>query len=342
MATFSEKRALTYDDVVIRPRYSDIDSRNSIDTSTKIGKIKLKLPVISSNMDTVTADTMCEVMFENGGLGILHRFADENVTKGWIDSLLEKGIVFGASVGVNREDDYLIKWMISKNVPLICIDVAHGHHEKVERRIKYIKSFNYTGVIMAGNVCTYEGALFLAEAGAHAIRVGIGPGSICSTRVSTGCGMPQLTAIIESSKIKSEHPNVSIIADGGIKSPGDVCKALAGGADAVMIGSLLAGTKASPGNIISIGSFEKPKLVKSYRGSASMSCKVDAGMEARYVEGVSTFVPYRGKVESVLGPIGDGLRSGMSYVGARNLTQLMDSAVFEENNAQWTPRRYHA
>ena len=330
MKMFSDKKALTYDDVVIVPQYSEIDSRNDIDITTDLDGLKLSLPVISANMDTVTTDTMCEVMFNNGGLGVLHRFASDEMIISWMEHLLDKKIVFGASVGVNRNDDHLLKLMLGKAIGLVCIDVAHGHHAKVKQRIRYIKSFNSDVVIMAGNVCTLEGAQYLAEAGANVLKVGVGPGSLCRTRLATGCGLPQLTAVSEVYKVKREYPNVSIVADGGIKNAGDVCKSLAAGADAVMIGNLLAGTKASPGETTTLGSFQRPSIYKHYRGSASMSCKVDNGKEPNYIEGTTSLVPYRGKAESVLGPIADGLRSGMSYVGAKNLHELRQKAVFAE------------
>lgn len=330
MKMFSENKALTYDDVVLVPQYSEVDSRNDIDTTTIVGGLTLQLPVISANMDSVTSDTMCEVMAANGGIGILHRFATDNQIVEWIDNLNEKKIVFGASIGANRNDDHLLKLMIGRDVNVICIDVAHGHHEKVGARIRYIKSFNSGVIVMAGNVCTYEGAKYLAAAGADIIKVGIGCGSLCTTRLATGCGLPQLTAVTEAARVKLAFPHIGIVADGGIRNPGDVTKALAAGADAVMIGNLLAGTKAAPGEVVTLGSFQKPSIFKHYRGSASMACKVQNGHDAKYVEGTASLVPYRGKVESVLQPIMDGLRSGMSYVGARTVKELREKAVFAE------------
>jgi IMP dehydrogenase len=220
--------------------------------------------------------------------------------------------------------------MIGKDVKIICIDVAHGHHIKVKQRIRYIKSFNSDSIVMAGNICTLAGAEYLAEAGADVIKVGIGNGSLCTTRLAAGCGLPQLTAIASVAGVKKKYPDVSVVADGGIKTPGDVVKALAAGADAVMIGNLLAGTKAAPGEVVTLGSFQKPSIYKHYRGSASMACKIQNGQDAKFIEGTTSLVPYRGKVESVLQPISDGLRSGMSYVGAKNLVELRNRAVFAE------------
>jgi len=323
-------KALTYDDVVLVPQYSEIPTRNDIDMSTTLAGMRLQLPVISANMDTVTTDTMCEVMFNSGGIGILHRFAPDDVIISWIEKLVEKKIVFGASVGADRNDDHLLKLMLGKGVQIVCIDVAHGHHLKVKQRIRYIKSFNSDSIIMAGNVCTREGAMFLADAGADIVKVGIGSGSLCTTRLATGCGVPQLTAIVEACRARERYQDLAIVADGGIRNPGDVVKALAAGADAVMIGNLLAGTKAAPGEVVTLGSFQRPNIFKHYRGSASMACKMQNGQDPKFIEGTTSLVAYRGKVESVLHPIADGLRSGMSYVGAVNIAELKQKAVFAE------------
>jgi len=323
-------KLLAYDDVVILPGYSEIASRMDIDISTSLAGVSLEIPIVGANMDSVTGEKMCEVLDQRGGIGILHRFAPDDVLVSWIDSLTKKGVRFGASVGVKRDDDHLVKVILGKGVTMICIDVAHGHHLKVKQRIRYIKSFNSDAIVIAGNVCTNDGAEFLAEAGADIIKVGIGSGSLCTTRLVTGCGSPQLSAVMEAAKVKKRYPNVSIIADGGIRNPGDVVKALAAGADAVMIGNLLAGTDESPGDKIVFGPFTKPKIYKQYRGSASMSCKADSGSPLDFVEGTSTLIPYRGTVETVTKPIEHGLRSGMSYVGAADIKSLKAKAVMAE------------
>ena len=332
MKMFSQTKAFTYDDVALIPRLSNIDSRggDDVDISTDICGLHMTLPVMSANMDSVTEDTMCEIMHQCGGIGILHRFTSDSNIISWVEHLREKEIPFGGSIGANRDDDHLLRLMVGKGVNIICIDAAHGHHIKVRQRIKYIKSFNKSSLVMAGNVCTYDGAAYLADAGADIVKVGVSNGSHCTTRLATGCGMPQVTALSEAFRIKADFPDVAIVADGGIRNPGDVVKALALGADAVMIGKLLAGTKASPGGLVRLGTFGAQQIFKNYRGSASMACKSDHGREARFIEGTSSLVPYTGKAEDILTPIADGLKSALSYQGARTLKELRDNAVFVE------------
>lgn len=208
----------------------------------------------------------------------------------------------------------------------ICIDVAHGHHDRVWNSIQKVKEAFPGRFIIAGNVATAAGAHFLYRAGAHAIKVGIGPGSLCTTRIVTGCGVPQLTALDDIVKSfnpykDSVHKGVKppkrpqIYADGGIKNSGDIVKALAVGADAVMIGSLFAGT-------------HEAAMRTEYRGMASKAAQVDWKGSATHVEGVSKYVPPRGSVKDIIEKLVSGIKSGFSYVGAHNIAELRENAEF--------------
>jgi len=338
-------KGLTFDDVLLVPGYSEIASRGEIAIHTQLHQnLCLTVPVISANMDTVTGEEMCRVMYKHGGLGVLHRFAPEAELVSIVEALQEDGVTFGVSVGVNLDDEKLFNLYLSRGVHIFCVDVAHAHHLKVRHRLRHIRNAKRDAIIIAGNVATLEGANFLVENGADIIKVGIGPGSLCSTRIMTGCGVPQLTAIMNCTAIKQNHPNVAILADGGIRYPGDITKAIAAGADAVMVGSMLAGTEQTPGLIIKKGAPSKPLLFKRYRGSASMEAKSDSGRDTRFVEGVSTDVPYRGDANLVISDIVDGLKSGCSYVGAANLTELQSKGKFMEvthaSYVEGTPHGY--
>jgi IMP dehydrogenase len=324
-------RGLTFDDVLLVPGYSEINSRGEISIETKLhSTLRLTVPVISANMDTITGEDMCRAMYKHGCLGILHRFASEAELIEIVEHLQKDGIVFGVSVGVNLDDEKLFNLYLSRGINIYCVDVAHAHHMKVRHRIRHIRNAKKDTVIIAGNVATLDGAQFLADNGANVIKVGIGGGAICSTRIMTGCGVPQLTAIMDCAKIKQKYPDVKIIADGGIRYPGDITKAIAAGADAVMIGNMLAGTQQTPGLMIKKGTLSRPLFFKRYRGSASMEAKVESGRNTRFVEGISIDVPYRGDVDLVIDEIVDGLKSGCSYVGAMNLDELREKGMFIE------------
>lgn len=306
------KQALTFDDVLILPNYSDIESRSTIDISTEFLGLKLQVPIISANMDYVTGHDMAIAMVRAGGFYVLHRFY-ESLSKWYFDIgwLNVQGIPLSISTGLRDPYDWGI-------VPkYITIDVAHGHHQRVADAIKRYRDAGVQYVI-AGNVATAAGFRFLQEAGADAIKVGIGPGSVCTTRTVTGIGVPQLTAIMDCAEVQE---NALLIADGGIKSSGDIVKALAAGADAVMLGSMLAGTDETPGDIRTDldGNTYKP-----YRGQSIF------GVNASHytVEGVEGFVKTKGPVAGVIQQLAGGIRSGLSYVGARNISELRTKAEF--------------
>jgi len=326
---FRDKVAYTFDDVLLVPQHSQIESRAQVDLSTRLGRMKLRLPILSANMDTVTESRMAIAMYKNGGAGVLHRFANVEDQKNWLSELGEEKVKPKiVSIGYDFKLADIADFVEDYDVDAICLDVAHGDHVKTIECLETIRARFPDLDIIAGNVATGSAAVRLVEAGANIIKVGIGPGSVCSTRVMTGHGVPQLSAIIEVYESLREFGlghQVEIIADGGIKTSGDIVKALAAGANAVMLGSLLAGTEESPGDVI----VQDGHAYKSYRGMASYDVQKEkrAGRKPR-VEGVSAKVPFRGSVDLTLHSLDGGIRSGLSYSGARNITELQEVAEF--------------
>jgi len=324
-----QQPAYTFDDVLLVPRHSNIASRADIDLTTHLGKMLLRLPILSANMDTVTEAKMAIAMGRRGGAGVLHRFADSITQMAWLNEMLNEDVNPKiVSVGLDVSVECLASMCEEWSVNAVCIDVAHGDHDRVLELLKNIRNEMRAIDIIAGNVATGEAAIRLVRAGANIIKVGVGPGSVCSTRIMTGHGVPQLSAILDvamSLSLQSITPHYSIIADGGIRNSGDIVKALAAGADAVMLGSLLAGTEESPGDVV----MQDGQAFKSYRGMASYDVQKEkrAGKMPR-VEGVAAKVPFRGGVDHTLNVLENGIRSGLSYSGARNLSELRDSAEF--------------
>jgi len=323
------KKALTYDDVLLIPQYSEIESRKQIYIGNLLDDNRwFGLPIVSSPMDTVTETDIAHVMCKNGGLGIIHRYntIEEQAllvyeTHG---SLLHGQIkpAVGAAVGVTG--DYLerAEVLCANGAGIICIDVAHGHHSLVRNAIETLKKQLDPKVhIMAGNVATLEGFNDLADWGADSVRCNIGGGSICSTRIQTGHGLPGLQTIMDCAKTDRR---AKIIADGGIRSSGDIVKALAAGADFVMIGSLLSGTDETPGEKIKTAG----RFVKKYRGMASEDAQIDWRGSSSSEEGISTYVEYKGPAEDILKSLRRGIKSGLSYSGARTIEQFQIKAKF--------------
>jgi IMP dehydrogenase len=323
------KQALTYDDINLIPQYSDIESRSQIDLTTQLTtNYKIKVPLIASPMDTVCDSEMAIAMMELGGVGCIHRFMSiedqaAEVSKVHSFRFKEKSIPIMAAVGANGDYFERTEALVNAGVNVILIDVAHGHHAFVrEALIKIKDNFPHIDVI-AGNVATAEAAGELEFWGADAIRVGIGGGSLCTTRIKTGFGVPNVTSLLETSNVV----DVPVIACGGIRSSGDIAKALAVGASSVILGSLLAGTKEAPGAMI-----EKPQgLYKRYRGAASLETKSIHGQNTRNVEGESTVVPFKGKAKFIVDGLVDGLRSALSYAGATNIEEFTPSYVIVTN-----------
>jgi len=310
-------RNLTFDDVLLVPAYNHIESRQDVSTQVQLGPYAFEVPIISANMDTITNWLMAREMASLGGLGILHRF--NSIDDNRIQFLQCVGFMAGVSIGVQSADLKRFDMLYNEGARLVCIDVAHGHSKLVGKMIKQIR--DYTGIfIIAGNISTYAGADYLVSMGAHAVKVGQGAGSVCTTRIKTGFGVPQLTAIMDCAKI-----DVPIIADGGMRTPGDVVKALAAGATMVMLGSMLAGATETPG--------KESSGFKKYRGSASRELQEDCyGVmpDWKTAEGISTVVPHKGPVSVIINDIVGGLRSGLTYAGAKNITELHRKAQFIE------------
>lgn len=339
---------LTFDDLLLLPGYTDFKRR---DTSLSVmlhKNIKLNLPVMSSPMDTVTELEMAEALAQIGGLGIIHRNLEINnqakivseikeatvkdIDKASLDS--KKRLLVGAAVGAGEDLEKRTESLIKAGVDLIVVDSGHGNSKFIIEATKFIKKKYPSIPVMAGNIATYDGAVNLIEAGADILRVGMGPGSICTTRVITGMGVPQITAVMET--LKAALPkNIPVVADGGIRQIGDIAKALAIGAKAVMLGSLLARFEESPGEKVIVNN----KSYKTYRGMGSVAAMKKGGAE-RYgqsikteekkliAEGVEGLVEYKGSVYDYLYQIDGSLRSSLYYLGSRNLEEFAKKAKF--------------
>ncbi len=270
------KEALTFDDVLLLPRFSEVLPSETDITVNLTKNIKLKTPFLSSAMDTVTESSMAIAIAESGGIGVIHRNLSINNQSKEVLKVKRKNLLVGAAIGTNSEDIKRAKSLIDSGVDLIVIDTAHGHSKKVLKILSKIKKNKIP--ICAGNIATAEAAKRLYNSGADIIKVGIGPGSICTTRMVAGIGVPQITAIMEVHKAL-KGKKVKIISDGGIKFSGDIAKAIAAGADAIMMGSIFAGTDESPGKKFKI----KNKFYKQYRGMGSIGA-MSAGSSNRYFQ----------------------------------------------------------
>lgn len=332
-----DKAAWTFSDVQFVPQYSEIISRSNVDVSSDMNKFKLELPVISANMKDITGHKMAATMADHGALGILHRFGtvEEAVAEfqkakeiRLRDSVANNTAYaywnqIGVSVGVKDNDHERFQKLYEARARIFCIDVAHGHHVLVKNMISWIKSQVDDAIIIAGNTATPDGAKDLVAWGADIVKVGVGPGNVCQTRKETGVGLPQLSVLEE---IRTACPEIYMIADGGIKNTGDIAKALKY-ANAVMLGSFIAGTSETPGHV-----YENPdgQFYKVYGGSASGERKVENGREHSFVEGVVKMVPFRGHVKYILRKIKQNLQSSFSYSGASNLKEFQVKSVLRK------------
>ena len=329
------KEALTFDDVTLAPKYSEV-LPSDVDTSIKLTKnIKLKVPLLSSAMDTVTESKMCIAIAQAGGIGVIHRNLDIKTQVAEIRKVKKQKLLVGAAVGAGVNEFERAKYILKENIDLIVVDTAHGHTKKVAGIIKKIKKIKpKKTALCAGNIATAEAAKFLIKLGVDIIKVGIGPGSICTTRLVAGIGVPQLSAILNVRNGLGKRKTL-LIADGGIKFSGDIAKALSAGADAVMIGSLFAGTDEAPGKIIK----REGKLFKSFRGMGSIGA-MNKGSADRYFqkkqsdsskyvpEGVEGLIKYKGSVSKIVYKLVGGLRSSMGYLGCKQIRNLKNKPKF--------------
>ena len=382
------RKTLTYDDVNIVPKYSELESRDDVDLTTRFTKNTiLTIPIVASPMDTVTELDMAKEMMDWGGVGVIHRFQSiekharmmkslhyewdryfdgvpgitdgeertiEKEWKEWWDSVkhwnspptksdwddLKERFWFADSMirdekiwsrrplcaAVGVKGDYLerAQELVNNGCNVLFIDIAHGHHKLMSNAISKLKGENNVEVV-AGSVATAEGVRFLCEQGADSVRIGVGNGSLCETRIRTGVGVPQVSALLDAVAVADNY-NTPVIADGGVRTIGDVCKGLGCGADTIMLGSLLSGTKESPGEIEKVGEWPNEQLFKKYRGSASRDFKGND----KNVEGNHKIIPYKGKVKRILHDIRDGINSSCSYVGASNISEYHSKVEFVE------------
>lgn len=331
------KQAITFSDVQIEDQYSEVDSRTNVSLATDMGGFKLELPVISANVPQITEYKMATEMYLNGGLGIIHRFLsyEDNVTqfRYAADKILESknldssnapGKLCGVSIGVNETEKARFYKLYEAGARIFCIDISHGHCGKMKNLVKWIVSQRFKNMtLIAGNIATKSSAEDLMEWGVDILKVGIGPGSVCTTRKNTGVGKPQFSALMEVHSALPRKSKIKVIADGGIKTPGDIAKALIY-ADAVMTGAILAGTTETPGDV-----YPEPgtdltdrRYYKMYGGSASGENKVHNGQVNRFVEGEMKKVPFKGHAKYLLREIEDGLKSSFSLSGASNLSEF--------------------
>ena len=321
------KEGLAYNDILLEPQYSDIRSRSEVSIASALdgpyAYVPLRLPIIASPMDTISEEEMGVAMWQEGGLAVIHRY---NTIDRQIE-IMDHIIVIcqsNAAAAIGTSGDYLDRATALYDVGtrILCVDVAHGHHILMKEALHELRDcFGDSVHIMAGNVATLEGYNDLVDWGADSVRCNIGGGSICSTRIQTGHGVPGLHTIIECAR---SDRNAPIIADGGIRNSGDIVKALAAGADFVMLGSMLSGTDETPGDVVKT----REGKFKSYRGMASADAQIEWRGKTASLEGIATTVPCKGPVGDILADLERGIRSGLSYSGARSLKELQAAARF--------------
>lgn len=324
---------ITFDDVLLVPQKTSSNSRSEIDISSFLTpKIKLEVPVIAANMDTVTESAMAIAMAEVGGIGFIHRFLSIKDQVREVSLVKKAKLRVGAAIGVKDDCLKRAEALLEAKVDVLLIDVAHGHSTQLIKTLKKLKKVFPKTEVIAGNIATAEAAEELIKNGADALKVGIGPGSLCSTRIVTGAGVPQITAIMECLKIAAKT-HTPIIADGGIRYSGDIVKALAAGASSVMIGSMLAGCDESPALLVKRGD----KKYKLTRGMASIAANLERAkkdgsikkdLEEYAQEGVEGLVPYKGLVGVLIKKMASGVRSGFSYCGAKDIEELWKKSQF--------------
>ena len=319
----------SYNDIFLVPKCTTLNSRSEASTNVTLGKFNLTTPFISANMDTITGPQMATALWNLGAIGALHRFNTiDMAVHDYLTVVDNAGQGDGdciVSIGVNKDYQERAYVLHSSGASVFLVDVAHGHSIQVKNTLKWLrKTFKDEITIIAGNVATPNAVLDLASWGADVVKVGVGPGSVCKTRVVTGHGVPQFSCLLECSAA-ADLNNIKIIADGGIRSSGDIVKSFVAGADYVMIGSLFAGTEQTPGEKHNIDNV----YVKSYRGMASNDAQISYKGDNTKLpaeEGIALTIPYKGDVSQIVTELRQGLQSGMSYCNARELNEIYRNA----------------
>jgi len=325
---------LSYDDVLLIPQYSSIESRLDVDLSTQITPhVKLKIPLISSNMSTVTNTELAVELGKLGGLGVIPRFMSAEEEANIIADVKKRNGLVGAAIGERENPIERAEMVVKAGADALFLDVAHGFMEKTLRTTRLIKEhFGKEVDLVSGNVATEEATAALFKNGADSVKVGIGPGTTCITRIQTGCGVPQITAVLGASKAAKKFKR-TLICDGGMENSGDIVKGLAAGAAAIMTGYLFAGAKEAAGKTVQ----KNGKFYKEYNGSTSLTEKIRQLKKmgeklppnyVKQIEGIETLVPYEGLLSEVVEKLTANIRSGYSYVGAKDITQLWKNARF--------------
>jgi IMP dehydrogenase len=344
--------ALTFDDVLLRPGYSGFDRKDITLTTNLTKNIQIKTPIVAAPMDTVAESGLAIALARLGGVAFIHRNLTIEDQVSEVEKVKAENLLVGAAVGSSSGYEKRVDALVNSGVDALIVDSAHGYSKKVLQAVRYIKE-NFKVEVIAGNVATAEGAEALIEAGADGLRVGMGPGAICSTRIISGMGVPQLTALFETCHVARQH-DVPVIADGGITRSGDIVKALAAGASTVMLGRLLAATEEAPGKVTKLKPEQVPSrfqsildgsaeyIFKEYRGMGSIAAmkqglKISSEDEFHgkdyqgdtlVAEGVEGLVPCSGTIKQVLDQLVGGIFSGMYYVGARTINELCETAKF--------------
>jgi len=324
-------RGFSFNDVLIVPKYNKITSRKEVSFQTKVTKnYSLDIPIIAANMDTVCESEMAITIGKLGGLGVIHRFLGIKEQVEEVKKVKDHGLITAAAVGI-KDYQERVKALNEIGLNIIVLDVAHGHSKRTGKTLDFIKE-NYPKIdVMVGNIATKDAAEYFISKKADALKIGIGPGSMCTTRIMTGAGVPQITAIMD--VYEASQGRIPLCADGGMKNSGDITKAIGAGADCIMSGSFFAGTLESPGEIIKIND----KEFKEYRGMASYLATVKKMLldgtkvdEVVHVEGEMTKIKYKGSITPIINKLLGGLASGMTYTGSRTIEDLKGKADFTE------------
>jgi IMP dehydrogenase len=321
-------KGYSFDDVLIVPKYNKILSRKDVSFETQVTKNhKIKIPILAANMDTVCESKMAIALGKLGGLGVIHRFLTIEQQAEEVKRVKEQNLLSAAAIGV-KDFQERVKALVEAGVDIIVIDIAHGHSKYAGKTLDFLKE-NYPKIdVMAGNIATKDAAEYFISKGADAIKVGIGAGSVCTTRIMTGSGMPQITAIMDA--YEASQGKIPICADQAIRTPGDVAKALGAGANTIMLGYVFAATEESPGEIIE----KDGKKFKVYRGMASFEAMSEKNKlknennEIVSIEGEKTLIPYKGSIKPIIEKFLGGLSSGMTYIGTKEVENFIGKADF--------------